>query len=147
MTDLTGLDDYNHERNRNNIVNSWDTSIIEGGVPVAFSYGKGYTYPLIDYGFTDDKQRYDLEHILPAIYVKEYIDRIFTDAGKTYSSNFLNSTLFKHLIIPFNEDKIRLTNAQTEERLFSADSASTTVLPTRTTVVFPNEINDPVFTV
>ena len=143
LVDLIGLDDYNHDRTTGNQINSWDTTIIEGGVPVAFALGKGYVYPLIDYGFSSDKQAYDMRHLLPAIYAKEYIDRIFTDAGKTYSSNFFNSTYFKSLIIPFNEDKISLSNTQTEERLIAADTASQTVNTTLDTVIFPNEITDP----
>jgi len=144
LTDITGLDIYNHERSRTNIVNSWDTSIIENGSPVSFAYGKGYTYPLIDYGFDSDLQKYNLMHIMPSIYAKEYVDGIFTDAGKTYTSNFLNSAFFKRLIIPFNGTEIQKTATQLDADLFRADGATATLstLGVFQTIVFPNEILD-----
>ena len=145
LTDITGLDKYNHDRSTNIMVNSWDTSIEENGAPVAFSYGKGYVYPLIDYGFNSDLQDYNVMELLPAMYVKEYVDGIFADAGKTYTSNFFNLTLFKHLIIPFNGLQISKTEAQIASDLFSADSANVTLssLGTFQTIVFPNEVSDP----
>lgn len=59
-----------------------------------------YTYPLIDYGFSTDGINYPIQNFAPAIYVKEYIDRMFSDAGFTYNCPFFSSTYFKSLIIP-----------------------------------------------
>ena len=144
LTDITGLDKYNHGRVTQNQVNSWDTSVEENGSPVAFAYGKGYVYPLLDYGFNSDLQEYNVSHLMPAIYAKEYIDGIFADAGKTYTSAFFNSSLFKHLIIPFNGTEIHKTQAQLDLDLFRADSASVTLssLAVFETIIFPNEVLD-----
>lgn len=69
--------------------------------------GKGYYYPLIDYGtYSSDKINYDIKTFRPALYVKEYIDKIFEDSGYRYSSEFLNSSFFKTLIIPNNFSKL-----------------------------------------
>lgn len=91
---------------------------------VGGGYGKGYTYPLIDYGlvtyniptnsptFTKHHD-YQFRAFRPAIYVKEYIERILQNAGYTYSSIFFNTPFFKRLIIPHNGialEKVGITN-------------------------------------
>lgn len=82
--------------------NSWDTSYILNGVVTPFALGEGYVYPMINYGNDTDISVYNVTEMFPAVYAKEYIDRMFNDAEYTYSSNFFNSSLFRHLIIPFN---------------------------------------------
>lgn len=62
-----------------------------------------YTYPLIDYGLSVDGVNYPIEGFAPAIYVKEYIDRMFTQAGFTYVCPFFSMPYFKSLIIPCTE--------------------------------------------
>jgi len=76
--------------------------------------GQGYCYPYIDYGLTkkivNEKEDYypatdewTFTNLKPAIFEKEYIDRIFNDAGFTYTSNFLNSDYYRHIVIPCNK--------------------------------------------
>lgn len=62
-----------------------------------------YTYPLIDYGLSTDGVNYPIEGFAPAIYVKEYIDRMFAQAGFTYNCPFFNIPYFQGLIIPSTE--------------------------------------------
>jgi hypothetical protein len=143
LTDID-LSKYDHVLSISNIEDSWNTTIIENGVPVAFAYGKGYVYPTINYGFDSNNRQYRVDHLFPAIYVKEYIDAIFADIGKSYTSNFFTSTDFKKLIIPFNGTSIAKTSAQVANTLFSADDASdskTSLTPS--VIVFPNEVSDP----
>jgi len=71
--------------------------------------GEGYCYPYIDYGLTilgeDRVQKtnvWTFTHLKPAIFEKDYLDRIFADAGFTYQSTFLNSDYYKRIIIPCN---------------------------------------------
>ena len=66
--------------------------------------GLNYYYPVIDYGYTWDGLNYDVADLRPAIYAKALLDKMFTNAGYTYSSSFLNSDAFKKLIIPANAD-------------------------------------------
>jgi hypothetical protein len=96
--------DYDHVYNRDAIVNSWDTI-----------NGSGYYYPLIDYGTHSSadiygivKAKVDYNYLTfrPALYAKEYIDKIFSAGGYTYESTFLNSSFFKKLIIPNNQKGI-----------------------------------------
>ena len=94
--DLSSLD---HSWTQTNIVDSWTATI-----------GQGYVYPMIDLG---GRSRYDIwltRDFKPAIYLKQYIDTILTEAGYTYDSTFLNSDLFKSLIVPFGSGKILLDN-------------------------------------
>jgi hypothetical protein len=82
---------YDHVYNAVNVGNAWSA------VP-----GSGYYYPLIDYGYTADGITFPIENFRPAFHVKEYLDKIFAAAGYTFESTFLNSDLFKKLIVPFN---------------------------------------------
>jgi hypothetical protein len=85
---------YNHTYTGTNIVNSWDTV-----------NGSGYFYPLIDYGLVSTyKHNFYYRAFRPALYVKEYMEKIITDAGFTYESNFFNTNFFKRLIIPNNDN-------------------------------------------
>jgi len=109
--------EYDHYYNWTNIVNSW----------FALS-GSEYYYPLIDYGtYSDLKLDYDYRAFRPALYVKEYIDKIFADAGYTYQSDFFDSAFFKRLIVPNNSKELRTLSsrtlqARTSVTLFSTDN-------------------------
>lgn len=109
---LTDLDfsDLDHTYNKTEQKNSWATSYRLSGVATAFAYGSGYVYPMIKYGKSASDTIYDVTHFKPAIAVKEYVDRIVAAAGYTYTSTFLTSTLFKHLYIPCNREKLELSN-------------------------------------
>lgn len=118
------LSEFDHDYTKTIQKNSWNVSIIQDGSPVSFELGKGYVYPLIDYGFTNG-EKYHVEHFFPSIYLKEYIDKLFEFAGFTYTSNFFISTYFKQLIIPFNSDKLGLTATQILDRSFRASRLTT----------------------
>lgn len=78
--------------------------------------GFGVYYPLIDYGnFSTDKANYSYKTFRPALFVREYIHKIITEAGYTYESRFFESDFFSRLIIPHNQ-KFLLT---TKSDLFS----------------------------
>lgn len=90
---------YDHTLTHTAISNSWDNTP-----------GSGYFYPLIDYGAYREtavmsglNNDYEIGTFRPALYVKEYIDKMFTAAGYTYESTFFNSAYFKSLIIPHNQ--------------------------------------------
>ena len=113
--------------------------------------GSGYLYRMIDYGANPPAQ-WDTLNFFPGIYLKEYIDRIFSYAGFVYDSGrFFDSDFFKHLFIPFNGDKLTLTSAQIAAMLF-ASTKSTSYTPSVNSssptaqsnpVVFDNETTDP----
>jgi hypothetical protein len=128
---LTDYDfsEYTHLWNETNVRNSINTSIIINGVTAAFQYGRGYVYPLIDYGFDNNKQQtYNVDQLYPAIYVKTILDKILKTHGYRYestiqSNNFLNSTDFKRLIIPASGVP-KLTSSQVIDKTFVVDRTS-----------------------
>ena len=87
---------YNHNYTYANITASWNTAT-----------GSGYCYPLIDYGNqSTNKKDFQYKTFRPALFVKEYFDKIIASAGYTYSSTFLNTAFFKRLIIPNNSKQL-----------------------------------------
>jgi hypothetical protein len=128
LTDLD-LSEFDHDWSGNNIQDSWTAT-----------KGIGYVYPMIDYGTNQDimKARWDVIDFYPAIYVKQYIDKIFASAGYTYTSAFFNSDFFKSLIIPFNKESLKLTSADILKR-----SASVSMLADDLINVTINRSGDP----
>lgn len=88
---------YDEAWNETNIEASWDNP-----------GGSGVYYPLIDYGtYSVAKHDWDFRTFRPALYVKEYIDKMFTAAGYTYDCALFSTARFKSLIIPHNQKKLQ----------------------------------------
>ena len=87
------FDSLDHTYDWSHVSASWTAYVSTPGV--------GYVYPMIDYG-QNDLHGWWVNQFLPAIYAREYMVRIFAFCGFTWSSNFLDSTFFKSLIIPSN---------------------------------------------
>ena len=121
--------DYDHAWTVTNITQSWEAIGASGMMP-----GSGYYYPLIDYGKVsyNSKRDWDVRAFRPAIYVREAIDKIVTDAGYTWEGDFLDTPLFKRLIIP-NNGKDLLKTSSTP--LSAAVSSTKTVLTSAGTAV------------
>lgn len=91
---------YNHTYNVTEIEDSWDVV-----------NGSGYFYPLIDYGnVSTNKDDFSVSTFRPALYVKEYIEKIFEETTYTLNCDFFDTAFFKTLIIPNNSQGIRGTN-------------------------------------
>jgi hypothetical protein len=92
---------YNHTYSVANISASWDNP-----------GGSGYYYPLIDYGNVSTgqygvaKKDFQYTTFRPALYVKEYIQKIFAGTDYTFNCSFFDTPLFKRLIIPHNQTNI-----------------------------------------
>jgi hypothetical protein len=123
---------YNHTYSAANQQASWSASV-----------GSGYVYPFIDYGYNNG-QKWLGVHLMPALYAKEYLDKIFAQAGYTYTSPFFNSDYFKRLIIPYSGGVLKYTDEQVAERLFSAYNTGTQAIGSSLTkIVFDSETTDP----
>lgn len=99
---------YNHIYNIPNITKSWELTG-DRGTNNSSAYGSGYAYPLIDYGNESvNKVDFKLNAFRPALFVKEYIDKMFAKSGYTYSLdlNEGDQTLYNRLIIPHNQLKL-----------------------------------------
>jgi hypothetical protein len=89
---------YDHSWIHENITASWEQA---SGTTAS---GMGYYYPLIDYGqVATNKKHWSYKAFRPALFVREYVDKIITGAGYTWESDFFNSNLFKRLVIPNNQ--------------------------------------------
>jgi hypothetical protein len=89
---------YDHQYTITNIVNSWDHA----------NAGQGYVYPLIDYGNTSfDKHNWKYSTFRPALFAKEYIDKIFEASGYQYDCDLFQTDRFKRLIVPFSQKAIQ----------------------------------------
>ena len=135
---LTDLDfsEYNHTYNYTNIVNSWDNA----------NAGEGYYYPLIDYGNTSPisnldfyKKSFFYTAFRPAFFVKEYINKIITNAGYTWESTFFNTDFFKRLIIPNNQVRLKYNREQIFESTINPEAL--TLSPSQF-LVHSNIVND-----
>jgi len=94
---------YNHSYSISNITNSWNNA----------NQGYGYYYPLIDYGnVSTNKKDYDFRAFRPAVFVKEVLDKIITDNGYTWESNFFNTNFAKRLIVPNNQERLLVNKTQ-----------------------------------
>jgi len=97
---------YDHAWTYANIEASWGPA--SGNLA-----GSGYYYPLIDYGKVsyNNKQDWDVRAFRPAIFVREAVDKIVTGAGYTWEGAFLDTPLFKRLIIPNNGKDLLKTSS------------------------------------
>ena len=94
---------YDHVYDVTNIKASWDS--------VA---GSGYFYPLIDYGnVSTDKVNFQVKSFRPALYVAEYLEKIFAGTDYTYTLDLLSGDqeLFNRLIIPHNQKSLTKTTS------------------------------------
>lgn len=142
--------EFDHEYSPTNIQNSWDTSYFLNGVATGFQYGAGYTYPMINYSQDANTDEWDMTSFFPAVYVKEYIDRMFLAAGFEYDSTFFNTSYFRKLIIPFSGKEFtrstsNMSNANvvTSSPIFDTTGTTTsTSLDTFELIRFTTEVQD-----
>ncbi len=87
---------YNQALTTANIIASWDNAP-----------GSGVYFPLIDYGtYSTDKHNWDIRTFRPALYAKEYIDKMFTASGYRYICDLFDTARFKKIVIPHNQKKL-----------------------------------------
>lgn len=98
LTDLD-LTDLFHIRDETTIIDSWTGNWAN----------PGYVYPLIDWGKDYNYSAIStlggsipVFDLYPAVYARVWVDKIFSENGFTYTSNFFDSSLFKQLIIPYD---------------------------------------------
>jgi hypothetical protein len=88
---------YDHTYSIANIVASWDNA----------QAGSGYVYPLIDYGtYSTNKKNWRFGTFRPALFVKDYLEKIVTNSGYTLEFPLKETTRFKSLIVPHNQKQL-----------------------------------------
>ena len=105
--ELTDLDfsDLNHTFTAADIIATFDNTVTDG-----FKY-------VFPYSSTGSNQ-YQVRQFKPAIYAKQYFDRIFSNAGFTYEWTGLTAAHFDKLLIPYNGDA---NTFDTEDYLVEAE--------------------------
>jgi hypothetical protein len=69
--------------------------------------GSGVYFPLMDYGtYSASKHDWQYGTFRPALYLKEYIDKIFTAANFTYDCVLFGTSRFKSIVIPHNQKQL-----------------------------------------
>jgi hypothetical protein len=93
--------DYDEVWNFTNITTSWNTVS-----------GSGVYYPLIDIGgVSTNKVDFQYQAFKPALYVKEYLEKILAETDYTWDFPLLETDLMQRLIIPCNQKILnKLTN-------------------------------------
>ena len=82
--------------NATNIANSWDNIS-----------GSGVYFPLIDYGtVSTNKIDFSFDAFRPALYVKEYLNKIIEGSGYSWTFPLLDTDLMNRLVIPNNQKGI-----------------------------------------
>lgn len=101
ISDDLDFSDYDQVWSFANIIQSWADLDALGYL------GYGVYFPLIDYGLcTTNRVDYSYQAMRPALYVHEYLVKIFEKAGYTYDCPFFETDFFKRLIVPHNGDTV-----------------------------------------
>ena len=128
-----GWSEYNHALTYDNQQDTWNGTIQLNGSPSSNQdsqgwTGKGYYYGLIDYGFTrPSASTFGVEHIPPQVFCYEVLEKAFNYAGITWDSDFLESQLFKKLLMAYpGGDLPTITQAQADnDSLFTTEDNNT----------------------
>jgi hypothetical protein len=101
LSDDLDFSAYNQIWNYTNIQNSWNTIA-----------GSGVYFPLIDYGqVSTAKVNFKYPAFRPALYVREYLEKILTGSGYTWNFPMLTSSaLMQRLVIPNNQLELSTTS-------------------------------------
>ena len=97
--------EYDHVYNLTNIEASWNND----------NGGAGYYYPHIDYGAYSAgslKSGWNVGTFRPALFVKQYIEKMVAAAGYTLDFPLLVTDRFKRLIIPYNKKILTANNTK-----------------------------------
>ena len=97
--------EYDHVYNLTNIEASWNND----------NGGAGYYYPHIDYGAYSAgslKSGWNVGTFRPALFVKQYIEKMVAAAGYTLDFPLMVTDRFKRLIIPYNKKILTANNTK-----------------------------------
>ena len=109
------------------------------------NYGTGLdvVYPFIDKGSNGGSDTvWNTNDFLPCFHLREYIEKIITKAGYTFTSTILDSAEYKKLIVYPNIISIQLSQSQLNDRQFYVglnSNSARTANSTWSTINYPNE--------
>jgi hypothetical protein len=92
---------YDHTYTIANMLATWDTA----------GAGGGYVYPNIDYGnYSANKHDWRVNTFRPALYAKEFIDKMFSAAGYAYDCPLFDTARFKRIVVPHTQKILTADN-------------------------------------
>jgi len=112
---------YNHTLTRTNIKNSWTAAV-----------GSGYYYPLIERGLgRPGNLIWRTIDFVPYVYLYECLEKCFEYIGLTWNSTFLESALFKNILLGFGGGDMKtISPSVLNQRLINLDNGDVTVSTT-----------------
>lgn len=100
---------YNHAYTRANQRASWSNA----------GTGSGYYYGFIHRGLNGGSDTsFGVRDFIPQFFVREYLEKIFTLHGYTWTSSTLDSTEFKSLVVEPNMSTVLISQSQLNNRQF-----------------------------
>jgi len=102
LTDIGGLDIYNHTASYDAITGSWGGHLFDYDIVYPLvDYGRGYFYQSSaqpgQYGIDTRNGGLTTQDFKPAIRVKAVVDKMFEEFGYTYTSSFFDSSFFSNI--------------------------------------------------
>ena len=92
--------------------------------------GLGVVYPFIDNAQNGGSDTvFNVESFLPCFHNREYIDKIITNTGRTFTSSILDDTEFLNHITYPNLINLQLTQAQLDLKQFYVGLTANTAIP------------------
>ena len=133
LTDLTGFGWMNHNYTADVVKSTFNNTIKDG-----FKYIMPFT-PEGQSAAEYDDTSLDLTEFSPGIYAKIYFDKIFQNAGYSYSWPTMDdaSINFSKLIIPFNGEKPIVNAVEVIDYTAEVKSSTTQTISTRTQNINP----------
>lgn len=96
------------------IESSWDKNINNLYCFALVDKGYGWSFPQIANG----SRPIYTEELQPSLYLKPIVDSIFSGAGYSYTSNFLNGDYFKSLLVNSNTEDVLTANYFYKQNVF-----------------------------
>lgn len=121
---------YDHVYNRANQIASWSNN------------GSGYYYGFIHRGLNGGSDTsFGVRDFIPQFFVREYLEKIFTLHGYTWTSSILDSNEFKSLVVEPNMSTVLISQTALENRQFYVGLNTDYTLTNNVTYVaaYPNE--------
>jgi hypothetical protein len=127
---LTDLDfsDLNHTYTSAEVVASWAHDVTDG---------YKYILPM------SSDNIYQLPEMKPAIYLKTYLDRIFSNAGYQYQFDEAVLIGFNKLLMPYNGDKVTLDQSSLDAVKIIAENTTSTDYVYTNPLIINTEVQDP----
>ena len=110
LTDISGLDVYNHTASYDNITGSWDGHLFDGDIVYPLvDYGRGYFFQASaqpgQYGIDTRAGGLNTQDFKPAIRVTKVLDKMFEEFGYSFESTFFSQSQFDNVYMICNRAK------------------------------------------